>query len=1200
MADEVKIQQNNAAVTNNRSVPLFNADDHSHRLTEEKLAEYLADPDPNVFDLEAVKQAALKPSVKLQPHQQSVINRFKDSNEGKMLLMHSLGSGKTLTGLGIAEQGKEPYTAIVPASLRNNMRGEINKFTDKKTPSDVMSYTGVAMGKPVNNLNTLIFDEAQRLRNPDTKAAIKAKLLAHHAKRVALLSGTPIVNDPSDLAVPLSILTDQDISPEEFRNEFIQEKEVKPTLFQRLRGITPGTEEVINNEDELRNMLQGHVDYYAPAKPTVPVTYKDFPVEMSPVQTQLYKAMYNQLPFVLRWKLRWNFPLNAQELNNLTHFISGPREVGLSTLPFQRNKDPLAAFNQSTKLQAAMTNLQEKLKDPRTKALVFSNFIDAGLSPYLAALQRAKIPAAVFHGGLNDRERQKLVDDYNNGRLRVALLGPSGAEGLSFKGTQLIQLLDPYWNSARPRQSEGRGLRYDSHWGLPEDLQNVEIQRYVAKLPLGLRQRLMHSIFHKDYSNDQRAADDYLLTMAERKDRVNQQFVDLLKEVGSHHSDKAAAAPKSWTKHVMETSFATEPPHLIFTKKPEEIAAAAETKGVAPKGLRSWQRMTIFHMNRAGKKLSDERREALRQAIAIMSQQIKERKAHSDLYDPETLFKKESAKEEAKGIPSRTDVGDLSKVHAGDIHDWVVQEHLAERAGKHYDIRFGSPDTGLYSWVTKKSLPKPGEKRLAIRQPLHSHSYADFTGRIRSGYGAGTVKRHDKGQVLITKAEPGKLNFSTGHRRFPDRYSMIQRDPRHWLMLNTTPTDHIPYDKLHFKNIAPEKVDKVIDELKPGSSVQAKIDGAATLIKLIRKHFEIASYRRAKETGYPIIHTEREFHGRPEIDVPKDLHGTVLRSELFGVDARGRAIPPYRLGGILNSGLAKAIDQQKQQGITLKNLIFDIHHYGHKHITEKTPYDERLKMIKDVMKRVNFPKGHFMLPEEARTKAKAHEMWEKIKSGKNPLTVEGIVVHPSTGVPLKVKLRQDYDVHVRHIFPGEGKYKGTHAGGFWYSLKPGGHLVGKVGTGLSDEVRKDMWENKHNWLGRIARVYAQEQLPSGALRAPSFIALHEDYPMKKGASVLDGLLEKDAKIEPSITGSPLQQLLEAKRVADLHDYKTKAMIIQGLLSRYPNDFVIDSSDARIAGITHLPTGFRFHLPHSKIPVKLKKIEEMQPNSTVAA
>jgi hypothetical protein len=78
----------------------------------------------------------------------------------------------------------------------------------------------------------------------------------------------------------------------------------------------------------------------------------------------------------------------------------------------------------------------------------------------------------------------------------------------------------------------------------------------------------------------------------------------------------------------------------------------------------------------------------------------------------------------ALGIPDRQAYGDLSKVKPGELLDYIVQHHLARRAGPHYDVRFGSPQTGLYSWAVRKGLPgpggkHPGGKHLAAQQPVH-------------------------------------------------------------------------------------------------------------------------------------------------------------------------------------------------------------------------------------------------------------------------------------------------------------------------------------------------------------------------------------------------------------------------------------------------------------------------------------------------
>jgi len=441
--------------------------------------------------------------------------------------------------------------------------------------------------------------------------------------------------------------------------------------------------------------------------------------------------------------------------------------------------------------------------------------------------------------------------------------------------------------------------------------------------------------------------------------------------------------------------------------------------------------------------------------------------------------------------------GDPSKLEAGQLLDYIVQRHKARRAGEHYDVRFGTPETGLFSWASRKGIPAPGQKHLAIQQPLHEHGYKDFEGEIPSGYGAGSVSKHDEGQILVTKVLPNAVHFTTAHRRYPERFVLTRGVGKKWLLINSTKTEAVPYAKVHYASVPAERAEEILGGLKPGSSAQAKIDGAASLTKLFKDHAEVVSYRAAKGTGHPIVHTERVFGGRPETRIPASLVGSVLRGELYGTGQGGRATPPQQLGGILNSSIAKSLGTQKEKGISLKNMLFDVQQLGNKPVAPGTPYAERMKMLQQVLPHLG---EKFHGPEEAKTPEDALSLWKRISSGKHPLTHEGVVVHPPTGKPTKLKLREEHDVHIRDFFPGMGKLQGKGVGGFRYSHTPTGPIAGEVGTGFSDQLRQEMHQMPQDFVGRVARVLAQEKLPSGALRAPALIGLHEDMPTAKVGS----------------------------------------------------------------------------------------------------
>ncbi len=479
---------------------------------------------------------AINPNIVPQPHQQALTQEAeqaaKDDTDFRKLVLWHMGSGKGPVSLMAANALGFPYSAVVPAALRPNYIQEENKFTDKSIPSEVLSYNKITKGyEPPGQ--TVIFDEAGRLGRPSAQSRA-AYELAKKKKHVLLLSGTPISNHPDEFSNIYNILTNNNLSQDEFANKFIKEKDVTPGgFFGRLLGRPSSHETVIDNEDELRKELQGKIDYYTPSKPNVPIQYQDIETDMSPSQANIYKGIWNKLPLLLKIKLKYDYGLTGKELRNLQSFAVGPRQIGLSELPFQDKPDPIKAFSTSGKLTKAFSELNNVLgNNPQSKAIIYSNFIRAGLDPYAAALKNKNIPHGMFHGGLNDLERKNMVNDFNNGKLRVALVGPAGAEGISLKGAQLIQLLDPHWNEARMNQAKARGLRFDSHIGLPEDLQNVTVQRYISKLPLSLKHKALEQL-GVDMSRNREGTDDYLMHLAARKEKINQQFLEILKDIGT-------------------------------------------------------------------------------------------------------------------------------------------------------------------------------------------------------------------------------------------------------------------------------------------------------------------------------------------------------------------------------------------------------------------------------------------------------------------------------------------------------------------------------------------------------------------------------------------------------------------------------------------------------------------------------------------
>lgn len=386
-----------------------------------------------------------------------------------------------------------------------------------------------------------------------------------------------------------------------------------------------------------------------------------------------------------------------------------------------------------------------------------------------------------------------------------------------------------------------------------------------------------------------------------------------------------------------------------------------------------------------------------------------------------------------------------------------------------------------------KKLPEPGKSTYAPQQPTHTVEYMDWKGEIPAGtYGAGTVElaRRDKAEVL--KAHDNEIRFNLYQGRVPEQFVMKRQTGRMWTIHNVTPSrevkkwqELIPSDKPSMKSLPIGKISPAI-----GDQVwQPKIDGAHGIAVLeANKPMRVFSYREAKNQTGLIEHTFRmpDFH---QNIVPAGMRPTVIRGELWG-DKGGKPIPVGQLGGLLNASVPESRQRQMTQGIKLHFTAEDVDRYEGKKIGIQ-PFERTDQILKDLASQVS---GIEVMPS-AVTPVQKEKLLQQVRSGKHKLTREGIVVRSRrTAEMWKAKEFDPHDVFVQQVYLGT---KPGEAGGFRYSWTEHGPIVGNVGSGLTHQQRTDMLQNPENWVGRVAKVKAQEKLRSGALRVPVFTGFHE-------------------------------------------------------------------------------------------------------------
>jgi len=440
------------------------------------------------------------------------------------------------------------------------------------------------------------------------------------------------------------------------------------------------------------------------------------------------------------------------------------------------------------------------------------------------------------------------------------------------------------------------------------------------------------------------------------------------------------------------------------------------------------------------------------------------------------------------GISDLGEYTDPISVEGPEEWPFVVQEHDADVAGKHFDLRLGEPHRNIvHSFALPKShLPSAGEKVLAIQGPIHTPDALVIEGDIPSGYGSGTLKTKERGIAEVVGSGPSKLHFNVYRGKDTDEYVMM-KVPRYgehsWLLINVTPTPKSHPDatrgKPTYKTIKSKNI-KFDDETV---MVQPKVSGAYTYIVANKgRQIRQFSHRKSKRRNELIQHTFRV----PELVNLKPNFDAVLKSELFVVDSRGKAVAEKDVSRLLNSSVPKARQMLADRGWKFHNMLFDIVSYKGEDVSSK-PYEARYELISNIAKYL----PNTQIPYVARTREEKQRLMWAIESKSFPLTDEGVIVWKAkdANTPKKIKFTEDESVRITGIDPGKKGLEGVGAGGFTYKAIVGGQ--GHVGSGFTAAQRKDMFKNPKSWIGRRAVIKSFGHSARGSRRSPVFKYLHE-------------------------------------------------------------------------------------------------------------
>jgi non-specific serine/threonine protein kinase len=288
----------------------------------------------------------------------------------------------------------------------------------------------------------IVLDEAQNVKNPDTKQTKAARSLP--ASRKVALTGTPVENHLGELWSIMEILNPGLLGPaESFRKRFIVPVEryrdegaledlralTRPFILRRLktdRTIVPDLPEKLEM-NELCTLTKEQVTLYQ-------AVVDEMLVRIEGADGITRKGLV--LTAMLRLK---------QVCNHPAHFLSDGSSLG----------------GRSGKLERTGEILEEIL-DSGERALVFTQYAEMGslLVEHLSSRLGRRI--SYLHGGVPRAQRDTMVTEFQNPEIDVPIMVLSlkaGGTGLNLTAANHVIHYDRWWNPAVENQATDRAFR---------------------------------------------------------------------------------------------------------------------------------------------------------------------------------------------------------------------------------------------------------------------------------------------------------------------------------------------------------------------------------------------------------------------------------------------------------------------------------------------------------------------------------------------------------------------------------------------------------------------------------------------------------------------------------------------------------------------------------------------------------------------
>ena len=408
----------------------------------------------------------LESSVKatLYPYQKEGI-RFALFKKGS-ILADEMGLGKTLQAIAVAQLKRRLFDfrrtlIICPASLKSQWRREIERFCGEQAvviegprrmrrecylqPGEAYFYLAnyEAILRDITlvhqfNPDFVVLDEAQRIKNFETKTAVAIKSIPK--KHGLVLTGTPLENRLDDLYSIMGFVDDRLLGP-------LWEFSMSHCYFDKLK----------------KNKITGYYDLQTLQRRLSPVLLKrekrqvleqmpdlrelHVPIALTSQQQEMHLGFSGSLAKILSKKF-----LTPYDHEKIRQLLLCMRMVCDSTYLIDRQT------HFSPKLDELGTILIDKLdlRNKPRKVLLFTEWKE--MQRLIAQLlRRHHLGFVVLNGDVPMKDRDALIREFeDNPKINVFLSTDAGGTGLNLQCADTVINFELPWNPAKKNQRIGR------------------------------------------------------------------------------------------------------------------------------------------------------------------------------------------------------------------------------------------------------------------------------------------------------------------------------------------------------------------------------------------------------------------------------------------------------------------------------------------------------------------------------------------------------------------------------------------------------------------------------------------------------------------------------------------------------------------------------------------------------------------------